>query len=226
MTHGPKRPVPKSDGEECEQCSQVHITRHGKKSCSAHLAVGERKGDPCTHEAGWGTNHVGFGLCRKHGGNTDSAKKNAQRQMVEDEVRQQLGLEDWVPITDPYSALADHAGKGAAIEEILRLKVEELSSLKQYGGDLGDRISVIFEAWERAYARLSSNLQAMARLDLEDRIARVQSRVDERTSELVSGALAGALNAGNVSAEDRDAIMREFGNLLRRDEPQKALSAP
>ena len=43
-------------------------------------------------------------------------------------------------------------------------KVEELVSLKQYGGEFGDRLDVVIEAWERARARLGSELIAMTRL--------------------------------------------------------------
>ena len=192
------------------------MARHGpdKEICGAQRPHQE-PGVLCQNTAGTRTDHLGFGRCYLHGGSTESHNKAALREQVDAEVRSQLGLTDWEPIVDPFSALADHAGKGAAIEEILRLKVEELSSLKQYGGDIGDRISVIFEAWERSYSRLSSNLQAMARLSLEDRIASVQSKIDETTAALVSSALDSALNAGNLDQTVREAILREFGNQLR-----------
>jgi hypothetical protein len=204
-------------GETCEKCGKVHLTPHGKPACPAHIASGDRKGQACSNGLGFQTDHPGIGQCRKHGGNTSSANKNALAKQVDAEVRTQLGLTEWEPIVDPFSALADHAGKGAAIEEILRLKVEELTSLKQYGGEMGDRISVIFEAWERSYARLSSNLQAMARLSLEDRIASVQAKIDEATAELVSTALASALNAVTLEPDAREAILRAFGQALRGD---------
>lgn len=207
----------------CPKCQTVHLTPHGKPACPGHIANGDRKGQSCLNPLGFQTDHPGWGQCRKHGGMTESSNKSALRQQVDAEVRSQLGLTDWEPIVDPFSALADHAGKGAAIEEILRLKVEELSSLKQFGGEMGDRISVIFEAWERSYSRLSSNLQAMARLSLEDRIASVQSKIDEKTAEIVSTALSVALGAGNVDQSDKDAILRAFGEALRS--PQKVAVA-
>lgn len=208
-------------GETCERCGKVHETAHGKPACTGHIANGERKGEPCSNFAGYQTDHPGIGQCKKHGGRTPAANKNALRKEVEAEVVQQLGLTEWDPIIDPFSALADHAGKGAAIEEILRLKVEELSSLRQYGGEMGDRISVIFEAWERSYARLSSNLQAMARLSLEDRIASIQGKVNEATAERVTAALTIALSSTDPT--EREVILRAFGDAMRgfEDEPAR-----
>lgn len=213
-----------TEGLECDRCGKVHLTPHGKPACPAHIASksSPRKGEACTNPAGFQTDHPGIGQCRKHGGNTSSANKNALHQQVEAEVQRQLGLTEWDPIVDPFSALADHAGKGAAIEEILRLKVEELSSLKQFGGEMGDRISVIFEAWERAYARLSSNLQAMARLSLEDRIASVQSKIDEATAQLVGNAMTAALTEAQVPSEMAALILQAFGQHLRTPELSSA----
>ena len=152
-----------------------------------------------------------------------ASKKYIARTALEQEVQRQLGLTEWEPINDPYSALSEHAGKSRAIESILFQKVEELASLRQYGGDLGDRIDVVFEAWERASTRYSSEIMGMARLDLTDRIARVQSNIDEMAAQVVRDALASALSAVTLSSEDKDAILREFGTRLR-GEPVPALA--
>ena len=136
--------------------------------------------------------------------------------MLESEVRNLLNLTEWEPITDPYTALADHVGKGAALEAILLRKIEELASLRQYGGQFGDRIDVIYEAFERAYARNSAALQAMARLDLDDKIARLKAKVDLATAEIVSSALALALSSVELTPAQRDIVLKEFGTRLRQ----------
>ena len=206
----------------CQQCSQQHLTPKNKPSCNAHITSGERKGEPCRNEPGKGTGtHVGYGNCRFHGGLTPNANKHAQKEMLDDEVRRQLGLNEWEAIEDPYTALADHVGKGQAIEAILLQKVEELASLRQYGGQFGERIDVIFEAWERAYRQMSSDLLGMARLDLDDKIARLRAKVDLATAEIVSRALAGALGTVELSAEQRESVLKEFGERLRPAAPLK-----
>lgn len=50
-----------------------HDPQPGK--CGARLTNGS--GMFCSHEAGWGTDHKGFGQCRKHGGATRNGKKAA-----------------------------------------------------------------------------------------------------------------------------------------------------
>lgn len=213
-----------SEGElPCGKCGQHHLTPYGTPSCPAHIATGDRKGEPCKNLPGFKTNHQGFGPCIKHGGNTPGTQKAAQKLMVDAEVRQQLGLTSWQPIQDPFSALADHAGKGVAIEEILFQKVEELASLRQYGGELGDRIDVVYEAWERAYSRIGSTLVAMSRLNLEDKIANLQGKVNENTAQAVSTALASALAKVTLTPEQRNVVLAEFGQRLRS--PQPALAA-
>src|SRR3954466_6759952 len=42
---------------------------------------------PCTRPAGWGTNHVGAGNCRKHGGSTPTGIKYGQRVAAEEAVK-------------------------------------------------------------------------------------------------------------------------------------------
>lgn len=47
---------------------------HDKKHCGAKT----RAGTPCRRPAGWGTNHVGEGRCKLHGGKSTGAPKGNQ----------------------------------------------------------------------------------------------------------------------------------------------------
>ncbi|GAH55293.1 unnamed protein product, partial [marine sediment metagenome] len=38
------------------------------KAKVAKCGAKTRRGKPCQHEAGWGTDHVGEGKCKQHGG--------------------------------------------------------------------------------------------------------------------------------------------------------------
>ena len=211
----------KTDVPICERCNEQHLTPSGYPACPAHISHGPEKGRPCRNEAGKGTGFL-TGQCRKHGGNAPSSRKRAARIELEEIVKRQLGLTEWDPVTDPFSALADHAGKGKAVEEIMLAKVEELASLKQYGGDFGERIDVIFEAWERAYTRYGNVLTSMARLDLDDKIAKLQAKVDKETARQIEAALAAALSVVDLNDEQRQSILRVLGERLR--EPVAALA--
>lgn len=141
----------------------------------------------------------------------------------------QLGLDDWDEISDPFSAMARAAGRAEKLEAILLAKVEDLDTLRNSAGQYGEQIDVVFAAYERAVQRLHTIITSMSKLDLIDRIAAVQSRVDEATAMLVADALSGALEPLNLPAEQLEDVMRSFGELLRKAEtnqnPAIALSA-
>jgi hypothetical protein len=134
-------------------------------------------------------------------------------------------LTEWDPITDPFSALADLAGKVVALQEIMHRKVEELSTLRQYGGEMGDRIDLVYEAWERALDRSLRTLQGMAKLDLDARIAKLQAAVDNETAAIVQRALAGALDTVHLTNEERTQVLAAFGALLRNGQPAALTTA-
>lgn len=48
-----------------------------KNPTSVCGARNKQTGDPCQHHAGWGTTHLGYGLCKMHGGSTPTHKKRA-----------------------------------------------------------------------------------------------------------------------------------------------------
>jgi len=51
--------------------SKNQIQPHDYRYCRAK----NRKGKPCRLRAGWGTNHVGYGRCKLHGGKSPGAPK-------------------------------------------------------------------------------------------------------------------------------------------------------
>lgn len=51
-----------------------------------------RKGGRCQKQAGWGTDHLGYGPCRLHGGSTPAHRKRALIQMARDEMTRHLGV--------------------------------------------------------------------------------------------------------------------------------------
>lgn len=177
------------------------------------------------HELGFGTPHKGIGNCRYHAGLTRNARKSAMATQIEQEAQQLLGLSEWDPITDPFSALADLAGKVVKLQEIMHAKVEELTTLRQYGGEMGDRIDLVYEAWERALDRSLRTLQGMAKLDLEARIAQLQAAVDRETAAMVQRALAGALDTLDLTGEQRAQALAAFGHLLRVAQPAELTTA-
>ncbi len=120
------------------------------------------------------------------------------------------------PISDPYTEMSSLAGEVVRLKNVLREKVEELTTLKDVGGDkVATQIDVLMSAYERGLDRCERILTNMARLDLDGKIAALQARVDEETGAIVSTALASALNAVTLDPDARELILRAFGNALR-----------
>jgi hypothetical protein len=68
-----------------------------------------RSGGPCQRPAGWGTDHVGYGRCRLHGGTTPNHVRAAQRQQAAETVAS-LGLRRDV---DPNTAWLEEVHRAA-----------------------------------------------------------------------------------------------------------------
>src|SRR5665213_338637 len=85
----------------CEKCGAEHLTSSGKPACPGHITSGDRKGEPCRHELGWGTPHTSVGCCKMHGGNTETHVKAGQTALARREC-DKLGIEVEI---DPAEAL-------------------------------------------------------------------------------------------------------------------------
>lgn len=84
--------------------------------CGATLKSG--KGS-CGHQAGWGTDHPGFGQCKLHGGATTNGKKHAK----------QLRQEAWdriLEMTDPALAELRRLVEGAESEDVRLRAVKDI----------------------------------------------------------------------------------------------------
>ena len=152
-----------------------------------------------------------------HGGASPQAQRLAAVRVQEHEARRMLDIEgNFDPISDPYTEMSLLAGEVVRLKNVLREKVEQLTTLKDVGGDkVATQIDVLMSAYERGLDRCERILTNMARLDLDGKIAALQARVDEQTGAIVSAALTSALNAATLEPDVRELILRAFGQALR-----------
>ncbi|HEU4976235.1 MAG TPA: hypothetical protein VFT50_14170 [Baekduia sp.] len=85
----------------------------------------KREGRPCRREAGWGTDHPGYGNCKLHGGNSPNGRLHAIKLEARAEAAKAVGVvpEDLSPDTALNVCLRLAAGE----VEYLTAKVESLS---------------------------------------------------------------------------------------------------
>ncbi len=162
--------------------------------------------------------------CPGHGGGNVQSRDASDRRLYEkaqmDEVQRILNIEGFESVVNPYGELALLAGEVLKVKDVFREKVEELTNLKDVGGDkVATQIDVLVSAYERALDRSERLLLGVSRLDLDARIASLMARVDEKTAELVSSSLSGALSSANLPSETYEQIMQEFGRRLRNSQP-------
>lgn len=121
----------------------------------------KRNGQPCTQRAGYGTEHVGIGKCKFHGGCTPNHQKAAETELAKRAVRT-YGLDQEV---DPWTALLDEIARtnGHVMwlrDQIADLEPSELISgtlsieEKTGGGPTGDYTAVTTGAGEHVFLRL------------------------------------------------------------------------
>lgn len=103
------------------------VSGHDGAVCGARLKQEREDGrETCTQPAGWGTEHVGFGTCKLHGGTTPSHIAAAQREQVERallDAKRTYGL----PLdVEPGDALLGLVRTAAGIVAWLGLQVAQL----------------------------------------------------------------------------------------------------
>lgn len=182
-----------------------------KPKCGAQKRQGA-PGETCTFVAGWGTDHVGTGRCRLHGGNTRNQRAAARAEQVEQQARALLASLDVTPIDNPFTALATLAGQAVAWQETIASIVNKLGDRIRYEGAGGnEQLRAEIALYERAMDRCAQVLGLIARLNIEDRMA----RVSEQQAEIVVSAIEAALASAGVTGRDADEARKVAARHLR-----------
>lgn len=174
-----------------------------KRFCGGKKRQGE---GTCTRPAGWGTDHAGFGKCKLHGGCAPSSRIAA----VEAQARQVLARLDVPPVDDPLSELARIAGQVVAWKDMLADQVNGLSSLR-YSTEGGEQLRAEVALWERAMDRCEKFLGTMAKLNIDERLA----RVTEQQAALVADAVGAVLGEMGLTPDQQRDARGRVGRHLR-----------
>ena len=104
------------------------------------------------------------------------------------------------PVSAPLTELARLAGQAIAWKDTMGAKVNELSGGIRYQGGQGtEQLRAEIALFERAMDRCSAVLVAMARLDIDDRLAGIR----EKTADMLERALDAALEASGTPLEGK-----------------------
>lgn len=164
------------------------------ETCGAHCRT---TGQPCKNAPVTDATR-----CRMHGGKTPRAQARAAQIGIERQARKALADFDLEPVTNPLEALQQHAAEVMSLRDYLRDQVSRLEALRYEGGS-GEQVRAELAAYQAALRDTTAVLTAMARLDLDDRIVKINTRISEQQAELVVQAIRATLAALNLSAEQK-----------------------
>jgi hypothetical protein len=178
---------------------------HGTPKCGGT----NRQGEPCGNPAGKNTDHFGAGNCANHGGATPSGRVHA----LNEQAQRLLYKHDAAPVRDPLEALQRLAGRALALEQTIGQLVNDLTSIRyESGGESGgEQLRAEVAVLERAMDRCGKLLVDIAKLNIEERMA----RVTEEQARIVSDALAVTFREMGLPAEQQRDAQARLGRHLR-----------
>lgn len=164
----------------------------------------------CTLPAGWGTDHLGVGRCRKHFGNAPNVVKAAREQELNAQAAAELARLGVASVTDPLAELGRLAGQAVAWKDRMAAKVNELAEIRYEDAKGAEQLRSEIALWERALDRCAAVLTAMARLGIDERLAAIR----QRTADMLERALDTALEASGLGLDERSRAREVFRSKL------------
>lgn len=153
-----------------------------------------QSGLPC---AAWAVR--GATVCVAHGGAAPQVRAAAAAREAESRGRAVLARLNLPPVDDPLTELAKIAAEAVAWKDAMAGKVSELTELRYKAGEGGEQLRAEVALWERALDRCERFLTAMARLNIDERLA----AISEAQAAAVLGAIAVACDVLRATPEER-----------------------
>lgn len=155
----------------------------------------------CRHLAGWGTDHVGFGKCRLHGGNTKTHRISAVRR----EVEQRMANYGEPIDVDPATALLSEVARTAGHVQWLGEQVRDRADVATHEG------RVLTEL----YRREREHLVRVSKATLDAGIAEREVRIAEAQGRVLAEVVVAVLRDLNLSNAQTVIARRLVGQHLR-----------
>lgn len=173
--------------------------------CGANKTDGS--GDKCKMPAGFGTDHIGFGHCKYHGGSTSAHKIAAARE----EARWFMSAGQHVDI-EPAQALVEEVRRAAGVVMYLEWKLQQMGDTDQI-----DLVQLTAEgsrprAFIQVYREERAHLARVAKLALDAGVAERQVRLAEDQGRLLAQVIRAILNDLNLDEDQQSeapAIVRK-----------------
>jgi hypothetical protein len=176
-----------------------------------------RHGGPCGKTAGFGTDHVGWGNCKHHGGNSPNGKAHAARLQAKAEGAR-LGLE--VPL-DPADALSLAVRLVGGQVSYLRSKLAEAEE-----ADDDASLRALSSTFASALDQLARVGKLAADAGIDERRLQLDALVIERIGAAVQAAIGDAALDEDTRARLDSALRQRLGELTDDDLRPKPKALP
>jgi hypothetical protein len=172
-------------------------------------------GSTCALPAGWGTDHVGFGACKLHGGKTPNHRAAARMEMARQavvtyglprEVAPDVALLEEVHRTAGHVAWLGQKVAALDPEEITWGVAEEVDrgSGEFTGVDRTEKAAV--NVWVQLYQQERKHLTDVCKAALAAGIAERQVRLAEQQGALLAGVIGRVLDALGLTPAQRELV--------------------
>lgn len=223
----------KKDGTRCGQYREDGFDtcwRHrpgyqipDHQRCTGHISGGtdhqDRAGERCGN---WRL--TGQTVCGKHGGKAPAALEAARIRVAEEKLMADASRLVGTPVDNPLTELAKLAGRARALMDLLEERVDALLDAPdddldsgttggiRYKGGAGEQIRGEVQLYERSMDRLGTLLTSIARLNIDDRLV----KIEERQVEAVVAALEAGLTAAGIRDQEQRALAKNTAARILR----------
>lgn len=187
--------------------------------CGDFGGRGRTTGLPCRKAAGAATSHVGHGKCKSHGGNVPGARVKSERALADAMAREWFGTAvEASAVEDPLRALKILAGECLAWKDTCSGFLRELAGVEHTSETVGSQVRAQVIVWERALDRCEHVLTSLARLKIDERLA----RIEQDKADMILRAFEAGLRTAQVPAERWPLARRQFAAQLRVIDGERA----
>lgn len=151
----------------------------------------------------------GTTVCSFHGGKAPQVQAKAAVNRAEQDLRRVWAALEHPPVDDPLRELQLLTGELLAWKELLRARIGELTTIG-YRGMTSEQVRAEVQLYRDAVSQLGSLLTSIAKLRIDERLA----RIDERQAEIVLSAIDAGLAAADLDHTTRHVVRTTAGRHL------------